>query len=165
MIWSVKSSGIPTGLATSKQAPVSDKLRTTQSTVDPPNTIDAPLSVRTRGLARFSVIQCEVEAVREVPPVKRLYKRAPESGRVRCNYRCPLSANGGHLGHWLAASSPVRAKDLNAVLAALAYAALASSSVSNCPRYFFSRFTLISATYLPCLVFQTPLTPSIFRGP
>jgi len=35
--------------------------------------------VRTRGLARFSVIQCEVEAVREVPPVKRLYKRAPEA--------------------------------------------------------------------------------------
>ena len=60
LIWSVKSSGIPTGLATSRQAPVSDKLRTTQSTVAAaPKIIDAPLSVRTRGLARFSIIHSD----------------------------------------------------------------------------------------------------------
>src|SRR6185369_2244475 len=60
LIWSVKSSGIPTGLATSRQAPVSDKLRTRQSTVDAaPKIIDPPLSVRTRGLARFSIIRSD----------------------------------------------------------------------------------------------------------
>jgi hypothetical protein len=49
--------GDTNGASTSKQAPVSDKLRTTQSTVDAtPNMVDPPLRVRTRGLARFSII-------------------------------------------------------------------------------------------------------------
>jgi hypothetical protein len=52
LIRRVKLSGIPTGLATSRQAPVSDMLRITQSIPAVPKVIDAPFSVRSLGLFR-----------------------------------------------------------------------------------------------------------------
>ena len=60
LVWSgrttrVKSSGIPTGLTTSRFAPVLDKFRIVQSMAPPRwNEIVPPLRVRLRGALRFS---------------------------------------------------------------------------------------------------------------
>ena len=57
LIRSVKSSGMPTELSTSRQAPVTDKLRMTQSmAAAKPNRIEPPFRVRCLGFWRGLVI-------------------------------------------------------------------------------------------------------------
>ena len=55
LMMSLKSSGMPIGPLTSKQAPVSERLRTTQSTAGAlAKRIEPPLNVRCRWLLRCS---------------------------------------------------------------------------------------------------------------
>ena len=75
MSW--KLSGIPNGLTTSRQAPVSDRFRIIQSVDAPaPGEIVPPLNVRCRGLVRCSALKCLRSKKMRLQP----FSRSPLSG-------------------------------------------------------------------------------------
>lgn len=68
LISSVKSSGMPTGLSTSRAAPLSDIFRMMQSmAAATPKMIEPPLKVRSRGLPRKSAMT--MESIWLLPPM------------------------------------------------------------------------------------------------
>ena len=73
---SLNRSGMKSGVTTSRAAPVSDKLRTVQSIVSPPQLMDPPLKMRRRGAALCSFMS---EGLRRAPDTTAGVYRQPAS--------------------------------------------------------------------------------------